>query len=169
MTITTLDGRRPRGEQGDTLLEILISVVVLSMAVVAVVAGLTTTATSAAEHRNLTALNTLLKSFAESVTNQVEEQAAVAWDGCAATPTYYNTPANGLNETPPSGYTGYSETITAVQFWNTSTNSFASSCTTDSGLQLLTAVVVSPSAGSPSDTMTFVVRNPAYVSSDAGI
>ncbi len=61
-------------ETGDTLLEILIAVVIIGIASVALIGTLVTSITSSAEHRSLTTLDTLLRSFAEAAQYQIQEQ-----------------------------------------------------------------------------------------------
>ncbi len=64
--------RLVRSEQGDTLLEILIAIVIISLTVTALLGALVTTLTTSTEHRSLSTLDTLLNSFAQSVENQVQ-------------------------------------------------------------------------------------------------
>jgi len=64
--------RLVRSEQGDTLLEILIAIVIISLTVTALLGALVTTLTTSTEHRSLSTLDTLLSSFAQSVENQVQ-------------------------------------------------------------------------------------------------
>jgi len=165
----------PRKDQnGDTLIEILIAVVLLSFAVIAVVDSLTTTVVSASSHRTQTRLTTLLKTFAEQVTSRVQVGTGYIVCGSAAA---YNaafgpSPGDGT-EIPPPGYNGYAETVASVSYWVTGTayraGSYAPTCSTDTGLQVLTLSVAAPaSAGGASDTITVIVRNPTWTASYAG-
>lgn len=62
------------GETGDTLVEILIALVIISITVVALLGGLVTALTSSSEHRSLANLDTLLKDFAESAKYEIQQQ-----------------------------------------------------------------------------------------------
>jgi len=62
------------GEGGDTLIELLIAIVIISLSVTALLGMLITSLTSSAEHRSLADLDTVVKSFAESATYQVQQK-----------------------------------------------------------------------------------------------
>jgi large repetitive protein len=68
--------RVDRDESGDTLIEILIAIVLISLSVVALLGTLTETITSSAEHRSLSTLDTVLKNFADAVKYDVQFQPA---------------------------------------------------------------------------------------------
>jgi prepilin-type N-terminal cleavage/methylation domain-containing protein len=76
---------RPRGrvahiaserDRGDTLIEILVTVAIVSIAVVALLGGVLASTTASATHRNLTTVDGVLKSFAETARNTIETQAS---------------------------------------------------------------------------------------------
>ncbi|HXX91734.1 MAG TPA: Ig-like domain repeat protein [Acidimicrobiales bacterium] len=77
--------RSPRGEEGDTLIELLMAIVILSLTVAALFGGLITVITASAEHRSLAAIDTLLNSFSQSVQYQVQLQPQPRSDATAAT------------------------------------------------------------------------------------
>lgn len=154
----------PSHQSGDTLLELLIAVVILSIAVLAIVSGLTTTVTSSASHRSLTALTTLLKTEAEQLTSVIEEQSPPAiWPtGSCATAGTWNSYV-----TYPAGYppTSYTVSITDVSYWNNATGTFSSTCT-ENGIERLTLsarTMPAPNGSVVFDSLQFVVRNPSYV------
>jgi len=62
------------GEAGDTLIELLIAIVIISLSVTALLGMLITSLTSSAEHRSLADLDTVVKSFAESATYQIQQK-----------------------------------------------------------------------------------------------
>jgi type II secretory pathway pseudopilin PulG len=70
-SVTRFDDR-VRGDAGDTLLEILIAIVILSLSVAAILGMLVTTITTASEHRSLATDNTVLESFAEGAKYEVQ-------------------------------------------------------------------------------------------------
>src|ERR1700722_14627173 len=66
--------RRCGGDTGDTLIEPLMAIVIISLSVVAVLGTLTETITSSAEHRSVTTLDSVLKNFAEATKYDVQLQ-----------------------------------------------------------------------------------------------
>ena len=148
-------------DRGDTLIEILITVVILSLATVAIVGALTTTVRSVAGHRGTTTATTLLKDWAEAAVQQIE-QTSGGFTACS--PNYASSVS-----TSAAGFTIPSaDTLSAtVQYWSTGTSTWVSSCpSTPVGIQLITATLSAP--GSAQQQLQFVVRDPAYGSSYAG-
>jgi type II secretory pathway pseudopilin PulG len=66
--------RVARRDAGDTLVEVLISLVVLSLAVVALLGGLMSSTSASATHRNIANLDSILQSLAESARYQIQTQ-----------------------------------------------------------------------------------------------
>jgi len=93
-------------DAGDTLLEILITLVIISLALVALMGAFTTTINASADYRNASNLNTALVDVTQNAIAQLQQQAAPLFTPCA-TATIYN---NKLNLTLP----GYTITVTAV-------------------------------------------------------
>jgi len=170
-------------ERGDTLVEVLLAVVILSLTVVALLGALTTSITGSGEHRNIAAIDTILKSYAEAAKYQIELQPVVTGSKPSG-PIYEDCPGNsstkvltdyrnGVNGkwTPPPGYgagSGYSVAITQVQPWNNLSSNWDPSCPSGglnhdaNGLQLLTVTATAPT--NVSDQMQIAVRNPDYPS-----
>lgn len=134
-------------ERGETLVELLVTVVILGLAGVALVAGLTTALMIADTHRKAADAGTTIRNYAEAI------ETAVATSGyqVSCTPTY----AAGF--TPPNGYT--TPAIIAVRFWNG--GAFPGTCdpAVDTGVQQLT-LRVSSVDGRAAESLTIVVRNP---------
>lgn len=63
-----------RSERGDTLIEILVALLIISTAVIALLGGLVTSASTSATHRNLATLDNVLRSFGASTTEAVSGQ-----------------------------------------------------------------------------------------------
>jgi prepilin-type N-terminal cleavage/methylation domain-containing protein len=63
-------------ERGDTLIEVLVAIAVISIAVVALLGSLLTSASASVTHRNVTNLDGILRSFAESARYQIQTQPA---------------------------------------------------------------------------------------------
>ncbi len=103
--------RAERGESGDTLIEILIAIVIISLSVVALLGTLTEAVTSSAEHRTLSTLDTVLKSFAEAVKYDVQYQpvATSIYTECA---TNYQV----VSVYPTSAAAGTGVTVFATNF-----------------------------------------------------
>jgi type II secretory pathway pseudopilin PulG len=178
MTRTATPGptRSGRGERGETLVESLIAMVIVAIAGTSVIGALASSLTSSTEHRNIAAIDTLLKSYAETVRYQVElEPAPALYADCPSTGistganalTHYTS---GLTWTYPAGYTsGYTVQVTKVEMWNSISNAWdnpAGACPTAdaNGLERLS---LSATHGTVTDTMQIVVRNPAFVQAEA--
>ena len=104
--------RTPAGscgsEAGDTLIEVVIAVVVIALTAAALLGAITTSIVSSAAHRNLSTDDTLLRSYAEEVQYQVEQQPAPLYQQCATT---YNI---APDFTVP---TGYQLAVGQIQYW----------------------------------------------------
>jgi hypothetical protein len=233
--------RRVNSEAGDTLIEVILAVVIVSIAVVSLLGGLVVSITSSSEHRSLATIDTILKSFAETAEYQIQlsptplfqnsctanylivgtpnptsgpvngdvtvfgsgfahNATLIATVGGVSAPTvpsvvksdnsgnaavtfsvptglivgssYPVTVSDGTNEatsavdftvtgasSASSALYGYTLT-TAVEYWDTSTDVFDSTCgaNNDTNIQLLNLVATAPS--NVSDTLSFVVVNP---------
>ena len=151
--------RRPR-DAGETLLELLISLMIIGVGVTAILGavGIATQA-STLDERQVQA-QALLRSWGEHIT-------AATTDGtyapCATTGTYASAPWTysapppaGLQALPP----GFTPSVTSVQYWNGS--SFVGSCGTDSGVQRLRLTMTVADSLYPGFASTYdvVVRRP---------
>jgi type II secretory pathway pseudopilin PulG len=147
----------PTSDAGDTLIEVLFALVIIALSVSALIGALITAIETSGEHRSLSAEDTLLKSYAETAEYQIQTQSTPAplFTECASSyPVVFAM---------PSGYPGYSVSISGIQYWNGS--GFDSSCgsTDKTGVQLITVSSTGPGA---TQTLSFVVRNPSYVPSE---
>jgi len=95
-------------EAGDTLIEVVIAVVVIALTAAALLGAITTSIVSSAAHRNLSTDDALLRSYAEEVQYQVEQQPAPLYQQCATT---YNI---APDFTVP---TGYQLAVGQIQYW----------------------------------------------------
>ena len=172
-----------RREAGDTLIEILVALVILSISMVAILGALTTTLSSTGEHRSLAADDALLTAMAEQVKNVVElETSPPAWPtGCggqggALTQWYDGTTNNNpdiplpgpLTGTPVTGssyypvsltaspYVGYVVNLTDAQYPSGSTWTSCPASGSATAVQEVTVEVTSP--GNVTDTLGVVVR-----------
>lgn len=117
--------RRPDlGESGVTLIELLVTVVIMGLAFVIIVGGIGTAIIGSDVQKNQAGADVALRTAAENLTYQP----------CAVVGTYTPTPAPG-----------FTVTVTRVSHWNSGTNRFADSlpagCSgplpNDTGLQLV--------------------------------
>jgi len=136
-------------DRGESLIELLVSLTIIGVAVVAVVGAFSASILMSDVHRKQATAGTAVRGYAESVEATIANGGYVA---CAAKTTY-ETPAGYVT---PSGYT--SEVVAgSVQYW-TGTG-WQSSCSVDLGLQRLTLQVASTD-GRAREQLTIVVRKP---------
>lgn len=133
------------GDAGETLVELLVAVVIVGIAVVGLLAGLLVTLDASTLHREQALSQNAARAWAEQVS-------ASTYTDCA-TPASFAPPSPAL----PSGYTA---TVTAVQYWTGT--SFASSCSGDTGIQRVTLRIAATNSPSPTVTQSLdvVVRKP---------
>lgn len=154
--------RATRGQRGETLIESLLAIAILSAIVLASYAGLSVATTASSRHERSARAETLLRSAAEWIQNP--DVAYVERAGCPGAGSY-TLPDLG-DEQP-----GYSVTIDRIDFWTNpppatqsplpmaATVAFGSSCPgTDRGLQRIRLVATGPDA--PAQSLTVVKRRP---------
>jgi Tfp pilus assembly protein PilV len=145
-------GRARPTDAGESLVELLVSIAIFGIAVLAILGALTMSASSSSLHEGQAKGQNLLRNWAEKVS-------ADAYTVCA-------TPASITGPGPlPSGYTS---SVSAVRYWNSSTLTFGTACTAanDSGLQRVTLRVEAPSSlGSFTQSLDVVVRRPCSAAS----
>ena len=148
-------GRDEQNETGDTLVEVLVSLLVMSICGLALMLTFTTSITASAEHRNLAALDTVLRSASESALSQIQQQSSALFTSCASA-SYYNS---NLTLSPP---TGFSVTITSVQYWTGSSFTAIGAACPSSSLQPQLLTMTALASNGVSDTLSFVVDDPLY-------
>jgi len=144
-----------RSDAGDTLVEVLITIIILSVTGLALLEGFTTTLTGSAQYQSLAGNDVVLRAAAESAFSMIEQQAVPAYSPCAVPKTY-----NDLAGTPPYGApSGYTATITAVGYWNgTDFTGPQPACNASPAPQLIT-MVVTKASNSTTEQTQFVVNN----------
>jgi prepilin-type N-terminal cleavage/methylation domain-containing protein len=146
-------------ERGDTLIEVLLALVIISLSAVALLGGLATTLSSSGEHRSLADIDTVLKSYAENAKYDIElQQPSPLYAPCASvTASMYN----GQAISQPSIPAGWSSpNIVGIQFWNDATGMFDSPSTCQpNDYQLLTLRATAPNG--VSQMLTIGLRNPS--------
>jgi type II secretory pathway pseudopilin PulG len=138
-------------ERGETLLELLIGLAIISIAVVAVIGGLVTSVLVSDIHRKQSTAGAAVRDYAENVEKYV---AGTGYTACAS-PAAYAPGAVGFSA--PSGYAASAVT---VRYWS-GTAWTAGSCTgpTDVGLQQLTIQVASADTRA-TEQLVLVLRKP---------
>lgn len=151
----------PAGKQldrsiaGDTLFEVLVAMTIMAITAVAIMAAFASALGATAEQTHLAQLNTILKSYAEVATSDIQDNSAALYESCG-TASYYTSKLTSLPTVP----SGYSVSITSVTYW--SGTAFTSSCTSGStATQLITATVTGPSSSAGS--LSFAVSDFSYV------
>src|SRR5580704_8252040 len=145
-----------RSEAGDTLVELLITMVVLAIASVAILLAFATSISGSSEHRALASADTALRGAYQDATSQIQYAANAHYVSCATASTYQNQVS--FNNLP----TGYTAQITSVTYWNApSSFSFGSSCAAGSTSPQLVAISLTSASGGASSTINAVVSDPA--------
>jgi hypothetical protein len=148
---------RARGARGETLVELLVTVTIMGMVIVALVAGLSTTLIAGDAHRQESSAEGVLRSYAE----WVADPDLVPYTDCASPGTYANA-ASGFS--PPSGW---AVSVTGVAYLQAGRD-YAAGCGPDLGAQQLTVRAVSPHAQHGADESVVVVkRRVALTGSDS--
>lgn len=145
--------RSQRDESGETLLEILIALVILSITVLAITSAFTTAIASSARHKSLAQISALLRSYAEAATFQIQFQPSPLYTSCATAATY-----QGLLTGMPST-TNITLSWGAMQYWNGT--SWSSSCTSGSTAPQMITLTASGTYNQ-SQSLSFSVASFAY-------
>ena len=142
-----------RGEGGETLIEVLITVVILATVMVAVLGGMGTTYAAGGTHRRQSEAMALLLASAE----RLKASAEVDYVNCATPATAtYATAAQA--STLPSGsvVTGSAVSISSISYWNGST--FTSTCNDATARLRLQQITLTATASKVSESLTIVKR-----------
>jgi hypothetical protein len=122
-TSSALRERTERSERGDTLVEVLLSLIVLGLTAISLLLAFSTSISASSTYRDLAVDDTALRSLSESVISQFQGPLGLPLQPCStATAVTYNRNLNLLLPTAPprtSPYDStYKATITSVGFWN---------------------------------------------------
>lgn len=136
--------RHRRGEEGETLVEVLVAVVLIGVAFVAILGGMGTAVISSAKQQKVTTADSVVRSAAEKVIS----------DPYVSCTSAYDTP------TPPAGYT---VTVT-IEYWD-GVGAFGRSCpTADTGVQKVTLTVRSTGPRPVRDATLEVIKRESMLS-----
>jgi type II secretory pathway pseudopilin PulG len=146
--------RRMRLDRAETLIEVLVTVAILGVSMVAITGGISTSIITSDIHHKQAVAGTVLVNFAEAVE-------LAPYVTCPSARTTYVT-ATLIGATPPSGYTLAIVSTTANPFeYSNTSGTFASSCPVggDGGLQRMW-LQVSSNDGRDVETVQLVKRIP---------
>lgn len=138
-------------DRGETLVELLLTIVIMGIAVAAIIGGLMTSIQLSDVHRKQASAGAYARDFAEAV---AQSTAGTGYTACAAAGAASPYKAAAVGYTPPSGFTA---SVTSVKYWS-STGWVTTPCS-DSGLQQVTVQVQSADARA-TETSVLVVRKP---------
>lgn len=139
------------------MIEVLLALIVLSLASVAVIGAFSTTIAASAEHRTLATFNTVLRSATEQAVSSIEGNTDTSFSPCA-TASYYQPGGLGavnFSGISPTG-TNYSAEVTGVSYWNGTTFS-TSGCVVQNNAPQQITVTVTDNNNGRSYTNSFVV------------
>jgi hypothetical protein len=147
--------RKGRGEAGETLAELLVTISIIGLAVVVLVGALATAIKASTTHREHSTADTMARSIAEAFKNPDTD--------VASNPDVYVDCATSYPTTTVDT-TGFTVTQ-KITYWKGNgsaheASDFASSCTpaADKGLQLVKITVTSDSPKAESDTVSILKR-----------
>jgi len=137
---------RRTGDRGETMVELLVAVVIMSTAVIAVVGGLGTAIVMSDIHRKYAVIAAQLNAYAAAIES-----------GVLTSPGYHDCAQNTdfASFTPVAGYA--LDLPIHVSYWDGS--NFVDTCTTDTGVQRVTIGIHSTDRRA-SRSMNVVVRRP---------
>lgn len=135
-------------DRGETLIELLVTVIIVGVAVVALVGGIATSIRMSDIHRKQAVAGAYVRSYAEAIETAVASSSS-AYVACAGPSTYAS-----IYATKDSTYTAQPP---AVTYWNGST--FSPSCTSDTGVQKV-SLRVSTADNTVAETLDVIIRKP---------
>ncbi len=148
------------GEGGDTLIEVLMALVVLSLTALAVMIAFSTSISASQQHRDLATANIVLASASQQALSQIEQMPSLF--GCSAanqsppvTETTYVL--DNVQITPAPNYGSYTATVYNVEYWNGT--GFQTSCIPGTNPPLEVTIEVNGTGGPYFNT--FVVDLPS--------
>jgi Tfp pilus assembly protein PilV len=146
-----LSRRVPHGERGDTLIELLTTVMIMGIAVTVILGAVAATLRFTDMHRKQAVAGAEIRKFAEAIETSV-----------AATTSGYKACANILDYQPLyTAPTGYKGKVLTVTFWDAAATppKFVSGCTTDPGVQRVSLHVWSED-NRADETLDVIIRKP---------
>lgn len=157
-------------DAGETLLELLISIMIVGIGVTAVLGGVGIAARASTQDERQIQAQALLRSWGEHVQARTTD---ATYTPCATTATYAGAPwawtapaPAGLPELPA----GFTAAVASVAYWDAPSAGFVAGCTADGGVQRLRLALTADDALYPGFTSTYdvVVRRPCVTLGPGG-
>jgi type II secretory pathway pseudopilin PulG len=147
---------RLRGERGESLVEILLTLSIMGICFVAILLGVATVYTGTDTHRQEASTEAVLRTYAESIKDPQD----VAYIDCTTDPNpgaTYDAAVKAAGFVVPTGFTA---SVTGVTYWDGNDPPAFGVCPArDQGVQQVTLRVVSPHGPHGADeTLTIVKR-----------
>ncbi len=141
---------RAAAERGETLLELLVTVMIMGVAVVVLLGGVGTSIRMSGVHREQTTAGAYLRAFGAAVDGAVAASPS-GYVECATPASYAGTYA--------LADPGFTAAVLAVRYWDGT--AFTTGCTplTDTGVQQV-SLRVSSTDGSVAESLDVIVRKP---------
>jgi Tfp pilus assembly protein PilV len=135
--------QRPKRDQGESLIELILAIGILGICVLAIGTSIALSVRMSAIHRNQATADAFLHNYAETLQSSYSAQ-------CGPAATY------AAELTPPLGT--FQAPVVSVQYWNSASASFGSTCITpDAGLQQVT-LTLSTADGTVSESLVVILR-----------
>ena len=121
---------RDRDQRGDTLIEVLLALMVLSLTAVALILAFSTSIAGSADHRRLATANIVLASASQQAIAQIQANSTLFMCPDATPPTTFannvsfSLATTGNSYLQGTNYGSFTPTISNVQYWNSTTGQF---------------------------------------------
>jgi type II secretory pathway pseudopilin PulG len=146
--------RVPRGDRGDTLVELLATVMIMGIAVAVILGAVATTLRITDMHRKQSVAGAAVREFAEKIETSVAATPTSGYKACAGIGDYQS-----LYTAP----TGYQREVVSVTYWNADPDpanaKFVTTCGTDTGVQRVSLRVWSAD-NRAEETLDVIIRKP---------
>lgn len=154
MTRQSGQPRASRGDAGETLIEILVTLMVIGVGVTAILGGFLVAVSSSTLSRSQAHVQAALRSWAESLT--------ATTDGIGNPYHYVDCAGTGDFPAPTSMPAGYTAQVTSVAYWNGSDWSSACPLGADQGVQRVRITIAAPGSvySAVTQYLDVVVRRP---------
>jgi type II secretory pathway pseudopilin PulG len=151
-------------DTGDTLIEVLIALVVISLTAAALLGAFTTSISASADYKNLANLDSVLKSFVEQATYQLEQQPqpptiSPQFVPCATV----NPDGSGSYSTITLTQGIYVADLNAIEYWTGTTwSSDPTTCLSAPPSQELLTATATNTVNQTTESIQFAVSDPAF-------